>query len=193
MSNKWKIVGEKLYPKDDNLFGNRFYGYRSTKLKLPDGADAEYHGVVVGPCVHVVAVEEDSTTYLVRQSRPNARALGDDTIPETLELPGGFQEEGSDAESAAASELGEEIRRRAGSLVLLGVTYPSTGISNETDTIFLATDLSPISETGIVEATEQDLRVVAGKFGELYDLLRSGSQPVSAQTLAGMALAAAHL
>lgn len=193
MSPSWHIKSDVIYPAADNPFNNNFYGYRSTNLALPDGSEAIYHGVVMSDCLHIVAVEDDLTTYMVRQNRPNARIAGSDHIPQTLELPGGFQQAGLEKQAAANKELIEEIGKSAGSLMLIGRLYPSPGISNETDTIFLAKDLTsriPLEET---EATEQDMRIIAEPFGKLYDSLIHGNQPVSAQTLAAMTIAASHI
>ena len=189
----WSVRSDQNYPAGTNPFGNRFYGYRSTNLILPDGRQATYHGVVIPDCIHVVAMEDDLTTYLVRQFRPNARANRATDIPQTLELPGGFQKPGLEKCGAANEELKEEIGKSAGSLTVLGTLFPSPGISNETDTVFLGRDLSDCPHTGETEATEQSLTVVAGPFGVLYDRMRQGHEPVAAQTLAAMAMAAVHL
>src|SRR5689334_11673674 len=100
----WQVVKEKVYPKGpqrrNNPFRNRFYGYRQTDLVLPDGRPATYHGVLIPNCVHLVAIEDDLTTYLVRQDRPNARRSGSLVVPKTLELPGGFAKDGLSLEDA---------------------------------------------------------------------------------------------
>src|SRR5882757_416607 len=101
----WTVTGETVWPKGDNPFGNRFYGYRETNLVLPDGRLATYFGNLVGHCVHAVAVEDDLTTYLVRQSRPNVRAIGQMTVPITLELPGGFADPDLGLEGSAREEV----------------------------------------------------------------------------------------
>ncbi len=193
----WKILREKVMPRGarrrDNPFRNRFYGYRQTDLELPDGRKATYHGVLIPECVHIVALEDDLTTYLVRQSRPNARQAGSLVIPKTLELPGGFAKEGLTLEAAAQNELAGEIKRYAGTMEKVGVILPSAGISNERDHIFMGTKLTPVVSAEEVEATEQDMRIVSGPFGKLYDSLLQSRSPVSAQTLAAMGMVARRL
>jgi len=190
----WKVLSERIMPVGHNPLGNLFYGYRRTGIQLPDGQLTEYHGILVKDCVHVVAVEDDLTTYLVRQIRPNIRRPRQPgPIPHTLELPGGFADHSPDLAICANYELAGEIGRMASSLEKLGEVYPSTGVSNERDTIFLGRELVIAEPAGPLEATEQDVRVVSDRFGKLYDMLRSGQEPVSAQTLAGFALAAAVL
>ena len=193
MSDTWKITGEITYPKGENPLDNRFYGYRSTDFDLPDGRKARYHGVLVPTCGHIVAVETDLTTYLVRQNRPNARAMHSSTIPKTLELPGGFMNPNASWFDAINDELAEEVGKRAEKVFPLGKLYPSPGMSNEIDTIYLGMDLQDVPAPSVVEATEQGMGIVSGRFGKMYDQMLTGRQPVAAQTLAAMAMAAAHL
>lgn len=190
--SKWKINQEHLFPKGDNPLGNSFYGYRKIDLELPDGRSATYSGVDVSDCVHVVALEEDETTYLVRQSRPNAMPVGGADIPQTWELPGGFADKSSLVESAR-SEVRQEIGKLAATLTKIGIILPSPGISNEHDHIYMGTDLRTVEETGLVEATEQDMQILSGKFGTLYERMASQTVPVSGQTLAAMAMVAIRL
>jgi hypothetical protein len=78
-------------------------------------------------------------------------------------------------------------------LLYVGSLWPSVGISNEKDHIFLGTDLAPVPLTGPVEATEQDMRIVSGQFGVLYEQMQRELLPVAGQTLAAMAKVAIHL
>jgi 8-oxo-dGTP pyrophosphatase MutT (NUDIX family) len=192
----WRISNETVYPKGDNPLGNKFYGYRSTELVLPDGRPATYHGVIVSPCVHIVTFDNEGKTHLVQQSRPNARRLGPTVIPTTLELAGGFANP-DDIEGSAHQELAEELGLKAESLEWIGQLYPSAGVSNETDNIYLATDLTQQEEQlGSGEATEQDMRIVHEPFGKLYREVidqASWGNPASAQTLAAMAMVAVRL
>ncbi len=188
----WSVEREKIFPKGDNPFGNHFYGYRELVIGLPDGRKATYNGSIVQACVHVVALESDETTYLVRQSRPNVMAVGARNVPETLELPGGFADP-NDLEGSAKSELEEEISRTPGKLKYLGPLFPSVGISNEQDHIYLGTELSPVNLDTSRHSTEQDMMIVEGKFSKLYDQMLNSRLPVSAQTLAAMAKVATQL
>ena len=191
--SEWLVTGETVHPKGGNPLGNRFYGYRQVDLVLPDGRPATYHGVDIGWCVHVVALEEDETTYLVRQRRPNVMPVGGRSVPKTLELPGGFADLSLTLDESAAQELGQETGRRADNMEFIGTLYPSTGISNEQDHIFMATGLSVITPMDSGEATEQDMKLVHGKFGYLYRQMQLDKLPVSAQTLAAMAKVAVRL
>jgi hypothetical protein len=195
MAEKWCVDREVIYPagaNGQNPFGNRFFGYRKTFLTLPDGQQARYHGVLVGPCVHVAALEPDGTIYLVKQKRPNARQPGsDEEVPETLELPGGFVKE-RDVLDAGRLELAQEVGRTAAKLDQIGVIRPYGSISDELDYILLGTDLSVVARE-VDEATEQDLRVVPMPFGAAYDQMQRDELPVSGPTLAAMAKVAVRL
>lgn len=191
----WSVEQEQVFEKGNNPFDNPFYGYRTLDLLLPDGRRATYFGCIVGDCVHVVALEDDETTYLVRQSRPNVMKVGANEIPETWELPGGFADSDNplgeitpeELEGSAQAEIEKEIKRHAGTLTHVGPLLPSVGISNELDFIFMGTELSPVSHSSPVEATEQDMRIKRDKFGVLYEKMQRDRLPVSAQTLAAMA------
>jgi len=189
---EWQVTKEEVFPKRKNPLDNPFYGYRRLGVKLPDGRDARYHGVVVPDCVHVVALEDDETTYLVRQSRPNAMPVGNTEIPRTWELPGGFDDL-SDLAASARKELEQEIGKRAATLLKIGVLLPSPGVSSEHDHIYLGSDLEDVSIADEVEATEQDIEILSGKFGGLYHDMARQQTPVSAQTLAAMAIVATLL
>lgn len=187
------MASERLFPKGRNPFGNNFYGYLARELVLPDGQEATYHGLDIPPCVHIVAIDPDETTYLIRQDRPNVMRLGETIIPQVLELPGGFAKAHTPLPESAQAELNEEISLHAGNLEHIGTLWPSVGVSNEQDHIFLGTDLSPVHVSGELEATEQSLEVMAVNFGQIYDEVRRGHQPASAQMLAALSLAAARL
>jgi hypothetical protein len=197
-NGEWRVENVSSFPKGDNPLGNRFYGYNVTDLTLPDGRPATYHGIDVGPCVHVVAVADDETTFLVRQSRPNARQRGSLVVPRTLELPGGFadviNEDGKvDLHASAAEELLQEVGLVA-NLQQIGRIYPSPGVSDEIDHIFLGTS-AQIGDaiTNPQEATEADMRIVTDNFGVLFRQMLRSEVPVAAQTIAAMAMAADHL
>lgn len=185
----WSISGVEDFPKGNNPLGNRFYGYKKRHITLPDGREAIYNGVAIGDCVHTVGVDDDETTYFVRQTRPNVQR-GTEAIPTTLELPGGFAIPELSLEASAAREFSEEVGLRALRMDHIGTLWPSTGISDERDHIFLAQNLSPV-ENALAEreTTEQDMRIVTMPFGQAYELFTSGSEPVSAQTLSALALA----
>lgn len=197
-SGEWYVKGLTRYPKGHNPLGNSFYGYLRVDLTLPNGQPATYHGVDVGPCVHTVAVADDETTFFVRQPRPNTMPAGSLVVPRLLELPGGFADiknkQGKvNLRASAAAELKTEAAIVTASLTRIGQIHPSPGLSNEVDTVFLGLGARGIDELAErAEATEADMEIVVGKFGDLYDQLftEAAKYPVSGQTLAAMAMAA---
>jgi ADP-ribose pyrophosphatase len=189
----WKVTRDRLYEPGDNPLGNPFYGYRTTDLLLPDGRSATYHGILVGDIVHAAPLEDDLTIHLISQPRPNARTTADRDVPAVLELPGGAADPGLGLAASADRELCQEIGCRAGTLEQLGVLMTAVGVSDERDTIFLATSLYLATDHDHDEATEQSIVVVSEPFGRLYDRLRHGRAPASAQTVAALTLVAARL
>jgi 8-oxo-dGTP pyrophosphatase MutT (NUDIX family) len=191
--SEWSLSSRRVHLRGENVFGNKFYGYAENEVGLPDGRTAKYFGLDVGPCVHVVGLTQDETTLLVRQKRPNLLRDGDMEIPTTLELPGGFAHPNRPLEESATSEFGEETGRLVSDLQLVTSICPSTGLSNERDTVFWgsAGDAgSWNSDRHIIEATEQDMRIIEVPFGRAIDIIRRGSEPISAQTVAALALVA---
>lgn len=189
----WRVIDETVHAKGENPMGNPFYGYRRSQLTLPDGRPATYHGVLIGDVVLAVPMEDDLTVHLIRQRRPNARALTDRDVPAVLELPGGGAHPGLSLAASVDLEMCQEIGRRATRLEQIGVLLTAVGIADERDTIFLATGLYPAVDEHHDEPTEQDIEVVSDGFGRLYDRVRAGRAPVSAQTIAALALLSARL
>lgn len=192
-------------PPGGNPLDNPLYGYTKTGIGLPDGRGVSYYGIDVGDCAHVVALEEDLTTYFVTQHRPNLLRSGMSDVPSTLELPGGFvrhlkiDTEKNHAEAArleaiqyaARSDLHAEIGRHAGTMAFIGTILPSPGVSNERDHIFIARELEVLGDAAVaedIETTVTDMRVVRMPFGKAYDLLRSGKLPVVGQTLSALSM-----
>lgn len=191
MSN-WNLSNEKYFPKGDPAHTNRFYGYIEREIELPDGKMATFFGVDVPPTGHIVALEDDLTTYMVRQKRPNLMRPSDTVVPTTLELPGGFLREDMTPEEAVNQELRQEVGLSAGTVMQIGELNAYPGISNERDAVFIGRSLSQVTRADF-DDTEQDMEVVAEKFSTLYDSIIGGDRQVSAQTIAAIAKASRYL
>jgi len=105
--------------------------------------------------VDIVAVTHDEKLVLVEQFRPAAAAP-------VIELPAGLIGDETDiveedASEAARRELLEETGYAAGRLNLVATGYAAPGHSTENVSIFLATDLTKVTEGGGVE--DEDIRV----------------------------------
>ncbi len=188
----WEIRGEGNMPKESNPIGNTFYGYRDTYILLPDGRKATYFGIVVRPCVLIVSIEDDLTTYFVRQKRPNARQVDQSDIPEFLELPGGLADS-KDLAYEANRELRDETGISSSNITEIGVIYPYPSVSNERDHIFLGRDLLHNLDGINREATEQDIEVISAPFAKIYDQVRRGQVMASGPTIAALTIASTHL
>ena len=128
------------------LFESHWFRLRQDDVTLPDGQDITYTLVDHAGYVVVVPVLDDGRVVMERIYRY--------TVDRTLlECPSGGLD-GEDAETAARRELEEETGYRAGGIERLGRFFGSTGISNESYEVCLATALS--DDGGIRrEATEQ--------------------------------------
>lgn len=186
----WEVTKETAQPKGENVFGNRFYGYREVELRLPDGQPAKYFGVLVGACVHSVVLDDNLNTYLVKQSRPNAMEPGSGIVPVTWELPGGFAKDSQNLEASVREELEQEARGNGHSIRYLGSALTAPGMSDERDSIFLVEGFkSDKLAQGSGEATEQDMGIYVAPFSDIYQEVMSGKIPTSHQTISGLAMA----
>jgi len=84
--------------------------------------------------VGIVAVTDENKIILVRQYRYPMQL-------ELLEIPAGKLDYGEDPYKCAVRELSEETGYSAGTMVDLGVIYPSPGFCRETLYLYLALDL----------------------------------------------------
>ncbi|MCL2392914.1 MAG: NUDIX hydrolase, partial [Oscillospiraceae bacterium] len=84
--------------------------------------------------VGIVAVTDDNKIILVRQYRYPMEL-------ELLEIPAGKLDYGEDPYECAIRELSEETGYSAGTMVDLGVIYPSPGFCRENLYLYLALDL----------------------------------------------------
>ena len=104
------------------------------RAELIDGSVVKREVVEHPGGVTILPVEEDGTTWCVRQFRyPFGR--------EMLEAPAGKLEAGEKPLPAAERELEEETGLRAGRMVYLGECCTSPGFSTEVLHIYLALDL----------------------------------------------------
>ena len=110
-----------------------YFTARKDRCERPDGKIIDpYFVVELPPCVCAMALTTDNEVILVKQYRhPLEESL--------LELPGGFIDEGEDAEKAIARELLEETGYAFSSFTSLGKLAANPGILNNYTHLFLAT------------------------------------------------------
>jgi ADP-ribose diphosphatase len=127
----------------------------------------------------IVAVDSDSSIYLIKQYRhPTRKCL--------LELPAGTLSPGERPEDGAARELEEECGFQAQRLDLLSEFFVSPGFLQEKMWVFLATDLI---KTNARPEDDEILEVVRIPFGDALQRITSG-EIQDAKTIIGLVLAA---
>ncbi len=128
------------------LFQSPWLRLQQDEVTLPNGDDITYSWLDHPGWVVVVPILDDGRVVMERIYRY--------TVDRTLlECPSGGLD-GEDAETAARRELEEETGYRAGRIERLGRFFGSTGISNESYEVCLATALADDGEIRR-EATEQ--------------------------------------
>ena len=110
-----------------------YFTARKDRCETPDGTIVDpYYVVELPTCVCAMAITENNELILLKQYRH--------PIEETLlELPGGFIDEGEDAETAVARELLEETGFSFTSFIHLGQVAANPGVLNNYTHLFLAT------------------------------------------------------
>jgi len=149
------------------IFEGKIIKVTLDQARLPDGALAEREVVYHPGGVAVLALDEDNTTYLVKQYRyPLQRLL--------LELPAGKLDHGSEEDVllGAKRELSEETGLEASEWTYLGCTLASPGFCTEALHMYLARGL-----TRKKQHLDEDefLDVVTMPFDELVKQVMDGT------------------
>lgn len=117
--------------------------------------------------VCVVALTDNEEIIFVRQFRyPFQKVL--------LEVPAGKREEGEDPKTCGIRELREEAGATAGSVVDLGVLYPTVAYDTEVIHMYLATELS-FGEQMLDD--DEFLDVVRIPLDQAYEMVMRGEIP----------------
>jgi ADP-ribose pyrophosphatase len=107
-------------------------------LETPSGEIGKRTVGTIGDAVAVVPVDGDDVVLIRQYRTPLDRAL--------LELPAGkLDVPGEDPMEAAKRELAEEAGFRAGSMKWVAGVHMSPGFLDEHLTIYIATDLTPVT------------------------------------------------
>jgi ADP-ribose pyrophosphatase len=130
----------------ETLFRNPWWEYRRDALRLPSGADGEYHYVHTPGSVMLLPRNDDGSFILVRQYR----YLLD---RESVEFPAGGVKETQSVGDAAIAELREEAAVEADMLREIGRFNPFNGVTDELCHVFLATGLRACE--AMPDATEE--------------------------------------
>ncbi len=157
-----KLFEETL--KSEILYSGKIVTLRKDQARLENGQEALREVVEHPGGVCVLALEEDNTTYIVRQFRYPFSLV-------TTELPAGKLDGPEDPEKAARRELSEEVGVEAESLVYLGGMLASPGFCTEVLHVFLARGL----RHGASHPDEDEfLTAQRVPFSDLYDRVMKG-------------------
>lgn len=165
------------------VYVNSWMSVREDAVRRADGTEGIF-GVVDKPAAAVVVARDGDRVHLVEQFRYPVGRRGWEfpmgTAPDRAEL---------DPAELAARELEEETGLRAGRMELIGGMDVAPGMSSQTGTVWLATDLTPGPARR--EHTEQDMRTAWFTTAEFESMVRSGVI-TDAQTLAAYLLLTLH-
>lgn len=157
------------------VYANSWMTVREDGVRRADGTQGIF-GVVDKPTAAVVVPRDGDRLHLVEQFRYPVGRRGWEfpmgTAPDRAEL---------DPAELAVRELEEETGLRAGRMELIGRMDVAPGMSSQTGTVWLATELVPGPARR--EHTEQDMRTASFTTAEFEAMVRSG-EITDAQTLA---------
>lgn len=135
-----------------SVYKGRIMGLRVDEVRMPGGRTATREVVEHTGAVGVVALDEEGRVVLIRQYRHPVGGW-------LVELPAGLLDvPGEPAYETAKRELAEEAHLRAATWHVLVDLRTSPGLSEEAVRVYLARDLTPVSDEdrhlGVEEETD---------------------------------------
>ncbi len=165
------------------LHRGHYLTFRTDTVELPDGAHRQRDVVGHPGAVAIVALDDADRVLLVRQYRsPAGRVL--------IEIPAGTLDAAPDGTTedpalAAARELEEETGHRAGRWRLLTRFWTAPGFATELMTLYLATELRPVS--GDRRGPDEDERLELVRLPWLEAIAAvEGGQIADAKSIVGL-------
>lgn len=144
---------------------------REDEISRPDHPDHTFHRISVEHpgAVVVLAVDDDERVLLMRQYRHTSQHV-------FVELPAGLRDaDGEPAVETAKRELREEAELAATEWTQLLSTYPSAGILDEVQEIFLARGLSEAPRGDFqLEHEEAEIELFWAPFDDLLEAVLAG-------------------
>ena len=165
------------------VYANNWMSVREDAIRLPDGTSGVY-GVIDKPTYALVIPRDGDRLHMVEQFRYPVRRR-------RWEFPAGTAPNRAEIDPAnlAVQELREETGLRAGQMELIGRLDVAPGMSSQTGTVWLATDLTegPAQR----EDSEQDMRTAWFTTAEFEAMVKAG-EITDSQTLAAYLLLQLH-
>lgn len=157
--NPWRTKGSKI------VYENAWIRVREDQVIRPDGGDGIYGVVEIRPSIAVVALNERNEVVLVGQWR---YALN----RHSLEVPRGGSHPGeTNMLTVAQRELAEEAGVKAEHWECLGTVDVCNGVSDDMQSLFLATGLS---STEMKLDPEEDITVEWHPFEQVVKMAMDG-------------------
>jgi 8-oxo-dGTP pyrophosphatase MutT (NUDIX family) len=165
------------------VYANNWMTVREDAVRRPDGTDGIF-GVVDKPTYALVIPRDGDRLHLVEQFR---YAVG----RRRWEFPAGTAPDRAEVDPAdlAVQELVEETGLRAGRMELIGHLDVAPGMSSQTGTVWLATELTAGPTRR--ETTEADMRAAWFTAAEFEAMARTG-EITDSQSLAAYLLLTLH-
>jgi ADP-ribose pyrophosphatase len=146
------------------VYENPWMTVREDDVQHRSGEKAKFGVVDMKPGVTVLPMDEDGTTYLVREFK---YALGG----ESLEAVSGGIESGESPEQAGLREIGEEVGLVAGEWIDFGTIDPFTTVIRSPNHMFLARKLASLRRT---RTPAERLETVKMPFEDALDAVLRG-------------------
>ncbi|HEY2722890.1 MAG TPA: NUDIX hydrolase [Chitinophagaceae bacterium] len=157
---KWEVLSSEYLTKHPPYFISR-----KDVCKKPDGTlIPSYYVVELPPSVLVFALVKDGKVLMIEQYRHPVSGI-------SIELPGGFVDEGETALEAAKREMLEETGYVFSHYEYLGQVAANPGVLNNFTHMFLAKNIERIQPQTLERSEEITVKLYTVQ--ELFDLLRS--------------------
>lgn len=157
---------EKVVKNEPRYHGAIIDVYQQT-VKLPSGDLANRDVVLHQDAIGVLAITKENKAIFEKQWRAPVKKV-------TLEIPAGKVENGESAEVTAIRELNEETRYQANSLKRVAGFYSTPGFANEYMTLYMATDLQPVT-TKLPQDADENLQLLELSLDEALAGIADGS------------------
>jgi ADP-ribose pyrophosphatase len=160
---RWERLGGEV------VFECPGFAVRRDDVRLPDGAEAEYHHVVEPPAVVVLPFTPEGEVVTIAEWRQAVGRVNHG-------LPAGSMEGEETVAAAARRELREETGHEAASVRVVGTYEPTNGVSDSVHHHVVARGCTPTAEQDLdhnesirVETCDYDDLLAAAVDGDLRD------------------------